>query len=344
MLVLTVLGCVQCGGEEPVEQATFPAESLQTIAASWSDLDTMELETIVGSARRWAGGIEASLEHGELWRATLLIDYYDYRSDLASVTYSEWERGTGTVFEADRVSGRIEISAGTCSCRDVRFDLWMTDFGPDRAVGTADDRRRRLGNGLVYAGPTPCLEARVFGERPLEAVLIECASSAGSPGSPSRPPDRTTKPEVDIEWYPDPEPVHIHTDGGCEGDSGGGGCEGDDGGGWDSGGDEGCDSGDGSGGGGDSGCDSGGDSGGDSGCDSGGDSGGDTGCESDESSASCEGDTSAEARVTCSLARGGGRGRRRAPPTLPVLLVGLLGLRVALRRRRRAAQSAGATS
>lgn len=234
---------------------------------------------------------------------------------MPRVSYREITRGGAReTFEAHAIVGDIEVPAVQCPCDDGRFELQLTDFGPDKIEGTTDDQIRRLSRGQFSRAGHYCRSSRLSRIDHVEGVRVihlGCPTKRPSIGGvyPSQPDYYYEDTEIgcgveDDAYYYEEEAA------GCGGDDDyddgydDTGCEADDDA-WDNGGDS-------------SGCEGdGSDYDDSSGCD------GDSGCEDDAYAA------------TSNRSRAGPK-RRRAPlGTLPYVIVALLVTHT--RRRRRGA-------
>lgn len=84
------------------------------------------------------------------------------------VSYKEY-RADRLVFASARVRGRVALpahllgdQAAYCNCTDGRLELDITSAGPDGALGTEDDGRRRVSRARYRLGETSCRGANVM--------------------------------------------------------------------------------------------------------------------------------------------------------------------------------------
>ena len=115
------------------------------------DLKTSQVFISSNSSRYAPEGLYIYIE---VWRphgAVALVEVdVSTRGHGATLSYQEYKENT-LVFRSGAATGTLEVpadllnpAATVCPCRDGRLERLFIGPGPDKRLGTADDRRRRI--------------------------------------------------------------------------------------------------------------------------------------------------------------------------------------------------------
>jgi hypothetical protein len=162
--LLPILLLAACVPSDPAARG-IELEIGDTAAAASGDYHRVPLR-LSRSRSAFAPGLflQADLYRPSGARGRLVLDLPEpgsAQTAAPTVTYAEHDAGGRVLFQSARATGRIELSADpACPCQTGRLELLFADPGLDGALGTADDRVRRLGSARLRLDGRPFCHGR----------------------------------------------------------------------------------------------------------------------------------------------------------------------------------------